>query len=353
MERQVHIFHHVDLDGMGVKMLGVMYAQHHGAPYQTYKCGYKQINSAVQECLQHPEGIEEIIIGDISVSAETAQLLDQAVKGGLKVRLYDHHESAFPLVKYPWVHVQDTDAVGIARSGTWVMGQDDDFHPFYVEHQFVMDTIDDWDTWNWKAKDNTTARKLNSLLDLLGDEKFMEYILSRPQPVVNEDMLFDHDTQIMLNTHRQLVLAQADSCEKHMYTLNLWTEVPVHKEDVQRHLTHTVQLKTGMVFVQSSVSEIGDAILDRHPELDVLMMVIFPNTISWRTQKILPVSLGRVAKRATGFGGGHPSAAGSAISYSVFQDMITGFMERSFESTLDYSNLTSPYIRKLREQGAD
>ena len=350
MEKTIHIFHHTDLDGMGVKLLGMLYANHRGIPYKTYKCGYRQINPSVQAILKQPDDIEEIIIGDISVNDETAQLLEQAVKGGMKIRLYDHHESALSLKEYEWAHVQETDEKGISRSGTWVMGQDPDFQTFYSENQFLMDTIDDWDTWNWKKKGNTTARKLNSLVDILDEEEFFKYILSKVfQPVDSEDSLFDDRIKIMLETHRRAVLSQAETCEKNMYTFKLWTEVPIHKDGVQRRLTQSISLKTGMVFVQSSVSEIGDVILDNHPELDILMMIIFPNTISWRTQKQLPISLGRIAKRATGWGGGHPSAAGSTISYSVFQDMITKFMEDSFEDTLDYSNLVSPYIRKLRE----
>ena len=348
--KTIHIFHHTDLDGMGVKLLGILYATQRNVPYKTYKCGYRQINPSVQEVLAHPEDIEEILIGDISVNEETAQLLDQLTKTGLKVRLYDHHESALPLQIYDWAHVQN-----LSHSGTWVMGQDPDFQSFYTSNQFLMDTIDDWDTWNWKATGNIVARKLNSLSDILTEDEFTDYLLSKTHQIVDsEDDLFDHDIQVMLRTHHRAVVSQADTCEKNMYTLKLWAEIPfhndgvlsIHKDGVQRHLFQTVTLKTGMVFVQNSISEIGDLILDRHPELDVLMMIIFPNTISWRTQKQLPISLNKIAKRATGYGGGHPAASGSTISYTVFQDMITKFLEDSFESTLDFSNLLSPYIRK-------
>lgn len=349
MEKHIYIFHHTDLDGMGVKLLGTLYAKAKGISFSTYKCGYRQINTGVQAALKQDD-IEEIIIGDISVNEETAELVDQVVRAGVKVRLYDHHESALPLAKYSWAHVQEQDDEGIDRSGTWVMGQDPDFQSFYAANQFLMDTIDDWDTWNWKPKNNIVARQLNSLLDILGEDEFTEYLLKKTEnPISSSDELFDSNIKIMLDTHRRLLEQQADTCEKNMYTLKLWTQIPIHKDGIQRRLNQTVCLKTGMIFVQSSVSEMGDIILDRNPDLDVLMMIIFPNTISWRTQKQLPISLGRLAKRATGWGGGHPSAAGSTISYSVFQDMISEFMENSFRDNLEFSNLTSPYIRKLRE----
>lgn len=356
MEKHIYIFHHTDLDGMGVKLLGTLYAQSKGISFSTYKCGYRQINSGVQAALKQDD-IEEIIIGDISVNEETADMIEQAVRSGVKIRLYDHHESALPLDKYPWAHVQEVDKDGIDRSGTWVMGQDPDFQPFYTANQFLMDMIDDWDTWKWKKQNNIVARQLNSLLDILGEEEFTNYLLSKTQisvgnikiSITSADELFDDNIRIMLDTHRRLLEQQADACEKNMYTFKLWTQIPIHKDGVQRRLNQTICLKTGMVFVQNSISEMGDLLLDRNPDLDVLMMIIFPNTISWRTQKKLPVSLGRIAKRATGWGGGHPSAAGSTISYTSFQDMISDFMENSFKDGLEFSNLTSPYIRKLRE----
>ena len=102
---------------------------------------------------------------------------------------------------------------------------------------------------------------------------------------------------------------------------------------------------------RSDMSEVGDALLDNHPELDILMMVAFPGMISWRTQKKdLPLPLGKIAKRATGDGGGHPMAAGSTISFEAFKDMLTRFMERNFNSKLDFSNLKSSWERKWEEE---
>lgn len=346
MEKTIYILHHCDLDGVGVKVLGTLYAQQKGMPFSTSSCSYRNINAAAQAVLKQDD-VAELIIGDISVNEEMAEQLDQAYKTGMKIRLFDHHESALSLNKYEWAHVVETDKNGVDRSGTWVMAQDPDFQPHYQANQFMMDTIDDWDTWNWKVKNNIVARQLNSLLDILGESEFTEYMLSHIS--CDQSNIFDHDIQIMLDTQRKMVVSQAETCIRNMYTVKLWTQVPYHKDGVQRRLNRSVCLKTGIVFVQSNISEVGDVILDKNPDLDALMMIIFPNTISWRTQKQLPVSLSRIAIRATGKGGGHPSAAGSTISFSVFQDMLTKFMEDSFDDTLEFSNLLSPYIRKLRE----
>lgn len=338
----IYLLHHVDLDGMGVKLLGVNYARQKGCVCHAYSCGYNGINPTTQAVLKQ-DNIEEILIGDISVNEETAQMLEHAYRKGVKVRLFDHHETALFLNSYEWATVLQEDNNGIAHSGTWVMGQDSDFQPIYQANQLVMDTIDDWDTWNWKQKDNRTALQLNSLMEILGEAEFFHY-LTQHQSAKSVDELFDEKSKIMLEVHRREVVKLVETCEKHMHTLNLWTTVP--------NINKSICLKTGMVFVQSHVSEVGDLLLDRNPQLDVLMMIIFPNTISWRTQKQLPISLGRVAQRATGHGGGHPKAAGSGISYSVFQDTIDFFMEHSFSDNLEYSNLLSPAIRRLREAEA-
>ena len=216
-----------------------------------------------------------------------------------------------------------------------------------------METVNDWDTWNWKLNNNLTAQKLNFLFNILGEDEFTEYILQLfegDKIIDSENKLFTNKMYTMLETYDRLLNQQVDSCERSMYIMNLWIETAVYNECYNKFKSNVNYFKTGVVFVNNNLSEIGDKLLDIHPELDILLMVAFPGGLSWRTSKQLPVSLAKVAKLATGMGGGHSCAAGSSIPFSKFQDMFTRFMEENFDKSMDYSNFLSlSLIRKRAE----
>lgn len=335
----IHIFHHVDLDGMGVKMLSEFYAAPRSS-FKSYPCGYRTINEAVQDCLITASP-EEIIIGDISVNEEVATKLNKAVKSGLKVRLRDHHETANYLNQYDWAIVAANDTDGIPRCGTYWLFQDSDFDEYRQYFQVLVDTIDDWDTWKWKDNNNTDAKDLNALLTILGDDEFCEYIMrlihksiETHTPLTSSAQLFNEKTRIMLDTHSRLVENLVRTCERSLYTFNLWV-----------YGNTTTRLRTGIVFINTEISEVSDIVLERHPDLDALMIYTFPGSISWRSRKPLEVSLSKIAKKATGVGGGHSQSAGSTIPIAKFQDFIAYFMDTNFDNGLDYSNISPEFVR--------
>ena len=73
----------------------------------------------------------------------------------------------------------------------------------------------------------------------------------------------------------------------------------------------------------SDISDVAEYILTNHPEIDFLMLCGMPRSISFRTQKQLPISLAYVAKYMTGSGGGHPQASGAVLTAGQFKDMFT------------------------------
>ena len=354
MDKYVYVFHHTDLDGMGVKILGMLHAMELGLPCKTFSSSYKKVNTYVCDSIKTVDDVAEIIIGDISVNEETAERLDEVYKLGVPVRLRDHHDTATWLNKYEWALVSEKDDDEVYRCGTWWLAQDPDMQVIANKFHGVIEAIDDWDTWKWKEHNLTMAKQLNSLFNVMGEEEFTQYMIEGYKaivPIEGANKMFTEKAKIMIDTYDRHIQAQVAVCEKFMYTMNLWAEVASHKPGVLRKIKRTVKFKTGIIFLNSDMSEVGDALLDNHPELDILMMVAFPGMISWRTQKKdLPLPLGKIAKRATGDGGGHPMAAGSTISFEAFKDMLTRFMERNFNSKLDFSNLKSSWERKWEEE---
>lgn len=315
--RKIHIFTHNDLDGMGVQIIGRLYAQSVGMPCEVHKCNYQTINQEVMKCLSgyRNDEIEEIIIGDISVLEETAKMLDLVHKLGIPVSLRDHHATAEWLNKYDWAYVAEKE-YEIPYCGTYLLACD--YKDIYLKMLVFIETIDSWDTWKWKEEGNIHARRLATLYKIMGDDEFIEYIMGMDMSKVHEpkDLFNDYANMIVDKTEEQINKI-AKGCEDTMWVSNMKFKIPHNRKK-------KVELKAGVIFAYNHVSEIADYIIDRHPELDFVMVVMFPRSISFRTQKDLPIPLGEIAKQVTGSGGGHPHSAGATISCDKFQ---AGFFE--------------------------
>ena len=353
--KTIHVFHHTDLDGMGVKILGILYSKSKGLNVITHKCGYNRINNEIIEILKNPDNIEEIIIGDISVNSETANELDKIFQKGVPVRLRDHHGSASWLNRYPWAIVQETDSNLIPRCGTWWLAQDPDFQNIRSKCQIFIDWVNDWDTWRWKRK-WIQPKQLNALFSLLGEEKFTSTIIDKIENSSGSFSgrdLFDERISIMLEVYDSLTLQRVEQCERHMYqfTLKISNKLSLGKgyfTPAERF--QNLKLKTGVIFLNDNISEIGDMILERNPKLDLLAIMALPCTISWRTIKNLGISLNKIALYATGNGGGHYYAAASSIPGNKFQDMLNYFFDNLFSRQLSFNGVVSSNFLKKKDK---
>lgn len=316
--KKVLVFHHSDLDGMGVKFIGVKVAVSKDMPYETYNCNYHTVNDLVfRNVSRQLKYIDTIIIGDISVDEDTAEILDEwQEKYGFKLILRDHHATAEYLNKYDWAYVAEFDESGVPYCGTYLLAND--FPEIQDDWKVFIEAVDDWDTWKWVNNQNHYAKDLESLFHTLGEEEFTKYMFSvlDNHPKHLEDLFTDWAETIIQATD-MMIEKTAKSCEKHMMTTVL---------DVKGY-----SYFCGIVFCNSQISEVAEFLLSRHDELDLLMLVGFPRNISFRSKKNLEVPLGDIAKYTTGAGGGHPQSAGAVVSAK----QITSFIHRFLNSVSD------------------
>ena len=329
--KHVLIFSHTDLDGIGGIIVSKRWAEMKNLPYEYYKCNYSEINDTVTRIVDvyEPSEIHSILISDISVNEEVAEMLDGLYKAGVHVILCDHHETALWLNKYDWAFVAEKDKNGVLRCGTYWMAKQ--FPKVEKELHAFIKAVDAWDTWKWKESKNVWAKNLNSLLSVRGARDFIAYIDSLDlSNVQGAKGLFTDYAKAMVETYDKMINSQAWKCENAMWTADF--SVPVDEG--------IATLKGGIVFCNQSISAVADYILDRHPELDFIMLVALPSGLSFRSQKDLPVPLGELANLMTGNGGGHPYAAGSLITPEQFQ-MIFTCMVNSFGSVIKVDNLVT------------
>ena len=85
----------------------------------------------------------------------------------------------------------------------------------------------------------------------------------------------------------------------------------------------------GVVYCTDNLSEIGNVLAKTHPELDFIILVALPGTLSFRCCKDLDVPLGIIANViGSGQGGGHPQSSGTPIKFitskGLVEDLIHG-----------------------------
>lgn len=325
------IFSHTDLDGVGGIIISKTWAEKNKMPYEYHKCSYQQINAEILKALKKydTEEIGAILISDISVNEEVAEKLDEIHKQGIMVILCDHHATAEWLNKYDWAFVAEKDSKGILRCGTYWMAKQ--FPEIYQKMGVFVHAVDAWDCWKWKDSGNIWAKNLNSLLSVMGPEDFISYIdclniahMKHPRE------LFSSKAKTMVKVYDKMVSKSIWHCEK-----NIW------EGDFQ--IEHNGQSKTlhgGIVFTLQYISDIADSILDNHPDLDFLLLMGIPRSLSFRCREGLDIPMGELAKMFTGNGGGHPLAAGAVVSTEQFGEMFPHMVSCLNEDAIKVSNLT-------------
>lgn len=325
MRKKVYVFGHNDLDGVGVQILGRMYAEYAGYEAEIHQCTYTTINNEVMQMMEEVPAsqIHTIIIGDISVNQATGHQLDSYCKANhLPVILRDHHATAEHLNQYEWAEVHEKDTKGVLRCGTyWLWEYLMEVAPeAFAKMETFVKVVDSWDTWKWKTDNiGIYAKYLNALHKIQGAKKFTEYIMNLDMKHIYKPAeLFDTYAEILVKTHEEIALHTARSCEESLWVTQIVFKIP--------HKNKRVFFTMGVVFCNNDISEVADYILTKHPELDFIMIGNLPKAFSLRTQKTLPIALGDIAEMLTGSGGGHPFSAGATITAKQFQKGFYEFM---------------------------
>lgn len=299
---RVKLFTHTDLDGVGCAVL----ARHaFGDDVDISYCNYDDIDAAVTEFIESGahEGFERVYITDIYVKEGTAELIDKVIRD--KVKLLDHHSTAQELNKYQWAHVvehsNDRKTSGtelffreLLRSADILFVQNDAGETFVNLVRFV-EHVRRYDTWEWVERADQRAKDLNDLMHLIGRDRFVARFSADPNPSFN-------DTEKLL-------------LELEQERINAYIE---QKAAEMRRCKLLDDYKVGVVFAERYISQLGNALALRNPDLDFVAIINLPRAVSYRGIK--DIHLGEVAKLFGG--GGHPKAAGSPVSSEVIKDVI-------------------------------
>lgn len=284
--------HGSDLDGVGCAILAILAYGKENVDIEY--CEYTNINKKVQEFInEYPIIIpyDEVFITDISVSEETAEMINAHAD---KFSLIDHHQTAEWLEeKYGWAYVRTVQDDGKKSSGTslfyYTLLYRSAIDPNKSHKEFI-ETVRSYDTYDWKESGKYECKQWSDLLKILGREKFIERIVAR---IKLDLFIFAEDEKQLLEIEQNRIDRYIDFKEKKMVRRNV------------------LGYNAGIVFAERYVSELGNQLSEHNPDLDFIAIVDPSYGVSYRTVKD-DINLGEDVAKFFG-GGGHPKAAGNQL----------------------------------------
>ena len=295
------LFTHTDLDGVGCAIIAKLV---YGDEIDISFCDYNEVDEKVGKC--QPNNYDHIDITDISIGEKLANSIDENYS--TQVNLYDHHATASYLNKYFWaiVNVNDEET-GLMTCGTEIyyksIGK-------YIEEKYQLATesfvnyVTLWDTWRWKDSGlgGAIAKQINGLFGVFGREKFIKWAIQHIKTGVFPN--FTTADREILEAKQNEVLQYIDK-----------------KDDQYIKYKDFEGRAFGVVFAENYISELGNALCERHPELAYVAVIDIGNgTISYRTI-CDNIDLGKdIASLCEG--GGHAKAAGSEFGKNIVDNII-------------------------------
>lgn len=322
---KVLLYHHIDLDGYGALIL-MKYLEREFTNLTLFNI----------ECVSDAERIYDdnnttelcvfdyIFIADLSIkTVKTAKLLESLNNSGLNIYIVDHHTTALWLNDYDYANIVPHDLDnGVVTCGTSLLFDllnNTDDTCTKLDNKYVTDFISnvkEYDTYLWKRTKNNKAENLNLLIKFSLDKiKFVTDIvdiLYSSSYVLGDD---DNENYLKLLIYSETVTNEINLSEKLYKTIN----VNIKGND----------LVCGYLYINNYYSEIGNALCERHRDIDFMMMINRNNgKVSFRSIK--DIDLTEIVKPLGG--GGHKLAAGCTLPLDKYNCSIEEILYHIFYS---------------------
>lgn len=265
---------HTDLDGAVCEILVKKAIQ----IQKVYLCDYKDVNETVIKIIENEKQqrtYSPIVITDISVTEETAKILENYFTFYAPIILIDHHKTALFLNKYLWAYVNTEHSASRLVYDELLNDE---------ECLDLMAIANDYDMWLHKYPQ---SKKLNLLYYNIDRENFINRFL------FNASTVFTEKEEFLITTLEN---------KRQNYINKMVTKVKIFNDEIKDKY-----YKIGMVIADSEISELGEAILKEYQEIDLALILNLTNeTASVRSRPNIDCS-----EYAKFFGGGgHAQASG-------------------------------------------
>ncbi|RIJ64985.1 DHH family phosphoesterase [Rummeliibacillus sp. POC4] len=321
----IHLITHTDLDGVGPSIV----LRAFGITHSPYYVETRKVDEAVQTRLNELNDHELLIITDLSVNEETAEMIDKVNKkpDGRFVVLLDHHASAVSLNSYEWAtvlpivndikmsattlifkalkdaeyeispifHSTEEELEEIEKNTEYTTMEKE---TFFDRLAHLVEDIRLYDTWDWNVLSIQEATDLNTIFYARRRHDFiharMDYLLNG-QLFTAEDLAYlqfskEELRKILKKKSKQMIIVPQYQLKGHDTPINI-----------------------GVVETDSYYSELGNHLAEKfEEEIDAVFIIsLVKNRVSLRSIGD-KVNLSEIAKAYNG--GGHPNASGCDLS---------------------------------------
>lgn len=299
-----HLFTHNDLDGVSCGIIGKL------ALGENIVVSYNSIgrlNQSVEAFLEQATEEDQLIVTDLSVNEENEQRISQFVEKGGKAWLIDHHKTSLHLNKHSWAKVTVEHDDGRLSSATSL------FYEYAVKQNWLspsqnveeyVELVRQYDTWDWEANANFTAKRLNDLLFMFSIEEYEEKVTNKLSK--GDAFNFDEVEQALLRVEESRVDRYIKKKKREVFQVHIGPHV------------------AGVVHAESYHSELGNELSKEFSHLDYIAMVMVGGKrMSFRTVHD-DIDVSEVAAKYEG--GGHQKASGCNLTEKAFKQ----FVEQTF-----------------------
>lgn len=303
----VKLFTDIDLDGLGC---GVIAKIAFGDQAKVAYCSYRNLNQRVEAFITNPENdSEETYITDLAVNAAIEKQLAERFNNGKHIQVIDHHVTAMHFNKYDWGSVVPEYESGKKTCATSL------FYDYLIDHgklarssalEEFIDLVRQYDTWEWDETNNLKAKRLNDLFYMMNREQFEEEMIKRITEN-HESFSFTDTENIILDIEEQKI--------------NRY----IHSKSRQMIQTFVDDYCIGIVHAEQNMSELGNALNNQNPHLDMIAMVnMGGKKLGFRTIH----DDVNVAEFAVNYGGGgHPKASGADLTAAAFTAFVVNVFD--------------------------
>ena len=313
---RVLLYHHIDLDGYGTLVL-MKYLEKLFPNLELYtiECDTDAERISIDNDKMCLFNFDYIFIADLSVKTkETAELiykLNDSKK--LNVYIVDHHETALWLDKFEYATIVPHDLDNnVVTCGTSLLFDliKGDTKTCELDNGWIIDfikNVKEYDTFLWKLNGNKQAYDLNLLLKFSDDKnKFVKDIVETLNNTTYVLGYYDTQNSLRLSIYSDIIKNEIELAEKMYNKINI-----IYKGK---------ELVCGYLYINKYQSEIGNAICEKHNDIDFMMMINANNgKVSFRSTKN-NINLTEFVKPLGG--GGHKSAAGCELPLNKYNCSI-------------------------------
>ena len=318
VDKKLLVFHHVDLDGYGVKAISRIYGFLKGYEedqmvfIEADYYGYNLCDTKINKYLKDKEDeFAEIIFGDISVCYEaTAEYLN-ALSKRIPIILRDHHDTALWMNKYNWAKVREEDDNGIKRCGTYWIAEELLTKEYVASHPNLKEFIylvDMFDTWKWASENPqvTQAKDLSLIMSEIGMNDFDEYIYNKLLCEEEVDLI-DERMEFLLKYINKTIKKEFLSANSNKKIMT-YTYV---KDDI------SIPLKLVIINASSHgftiAQKISESLKKAKIYYDAIFIYSFKGGLSIKCDDKCKVPANELIKIFAIKGGGHLGAAGGSV----------------------------------------